>query len=83
MTTNTTKVWVSKWALGKGIEECDADVSHGYASFNYSHFRMGIDAHLTLSDAIDAAEKARIKKIASLRKQLVKLEALRFTGVNK
>jgi hypothetical protein len=41
-------------------------------------FVVGRDAFLELNDAIAAAYAARDKKIASLKKQIAKLEKLRF-----
>ena len=39
---------------------------------------MGKDAHDTREGAIRAAEEQRIKKIAALKKQIAKLESMRF-----
>ena len=44
--------------------------------------KVGRDAHLTAEAAIAAAETARTKKIASLRKQVAALEKMKFTVEN-
>lgn len=82
MTTRT--YWLSKYALSDGIKELTGEES----VFNGSSwvdvdgwrgsFKLGRDIHDTREEALDVAEAARIKKIASLRKQIAKLEALKF-----
>lgn len=79
------KIWISKYALSKaGITEHLSEIKKGsaypgdpFASF--TSFVMGIDAHETKEAACDAAEKQRVKKIASLKKQLAALEKLSFS----
>ncbi len=46
------------------------------ASWTYGRWRIGVDIFLCADEAIAAAEAARIKRIASLRKQLDKLESM-------
>jgi hypothetical protein len=80
------KVWISKYALSNGVTEhecelCDADKGYVYPGKPFAafySFKLGTDAHLSLEDALAAAERARIKKIAMLRKQIHKLEELSF-----
>jgi len=78
------KIWVTKYALTEGIftiyiEHTDIDRSislpdeqhfHGYA-------RKG-EWHRTEEEAKAKAEEMRIKKIASLKKQIKKLEEMKF-----
>lgn len=78
-------VWISKYALSGGIAEHTAEIRNGsaypgapFASF--VGFTMGKDAHETREAAIAAAEKQRVKKIASMEKQLAKLKNLCFAG---
>lgn len=76
-------VWISKYALSGGITKHDAEIMNGYAypgSPFMSHigFLLGKDAHGTEEGAIRAAEEMRIKKIAALKKQISKLEGMRF-----
>jgi hypothetical protein len=79
------KVWISKYALSEGIKEAeDSYDSGGYvhvllpgAAFRQC-YKFGTDAHLTREAALAAAESMRTKKIASLKKRIAKLEALRF-----
>ena len=77
-------LWLTKYALTDGIEEvisCDADTGRGYVFLSgrsWSSYKLGRDVHLTHEGAVRAAEAMRKKKIASLRKQVEKLEALKF-----
>jgi hypothetical protein len=80
------KIWISKYALSGGIteHECSppndgSDYVHPGKPFaTYVSFKLGRDAHTTREDAVKAADAARIKKIASMRKQIAKLEKLTF-----
>lgn len=84
------KVYITKYALTAGITENEAEVKPScyndsiyYASVvdNYGGFtsyRVGTDAFYTLEEAVNNAEKKRLKKIESLKKQIVKLEKLKF-----
>lgn len=78
-------IWVSKYALGaKGkisrhtVDERD----DGYVSIGtaWSLYKLGRDAFLTEADALANAESRRKTKLASLRKQIKKLEALTFSA---
>lgn len=78
-----TKVWISKYALSEGITEHMAEIRNGaaypgapFASF--IGFTIGKDAHETREAAVAAAGKQRVKKIAAVKKQLAKLEAMVF-----
>lgn len=76
-------VWVSKYALssGIGVVVVTSRTSHpewvGPAG-SYSEYKLGRDAHLTEAAASQAAEAMRLKKIASLKKQIGALEKLSF-----
>ena len=78
------KVWISKYALTDGIKEfgnLELYISPDnlrYARSDMHFFRLGKDAHETHEAAIAAAESMRKRKIASVRKQLQRLEALSF-----
>lgn len=76
-------VWISKYALSNGITEHKAEVRDGaaypgapFASF--VSFTLGKDAHETRDAAVAAAEVARKKKVAALKKQLAKIESMKF-----
>ena len=76
-------VWISKYALSSGITKHDAKIDDKWAvrgdPFSPCvYFRLGRDAHTTEAAAIQAAEAQRVKKIASLKKQIAKLERMRF-----
>lgn len=73
-----TTYYLSTYALSTGIREIDARLSINgrYAITSHAAYALGDEAHETREAAVAAAEAARIKKIASLRKQLAKLEAL-------
>lgn len=79
------KIWISKYALSGGIteHECDPPKDGSYYVYprgetEYVSFKLGRDAHATPEEAAQAAEAARVKKIASMRKQIAKLEKLTF-----
>lgn len=81
----TSTYWLSKYALSDGIvsevrvQACKPGDEYIYAvGYQGTWFRRGRDIHETKAEAIKAAEAMRIKKIASLRKQIAKLEALKF-----
>jgi hypothetical protein len=78
----TVLVFVTKYALSAGIEEVRAEVTdNGYAYRNgwRQQYSPG-DWHRTRAGAVKAAEAMRAKKIASLKKQIAKLEKLTFSG---
>lgn len=83
------KVYVTKYAMTQGILgpfdviESNADEDKyvfvrrspgAYKEF----FSLGTNAFECLDDAKDAAEAMRQKKLASLRKSIAKIEALKF-----
>lgn len=80
--------WLTKYALSDGILEVEGEVgdgsSEGYAwaklnANSYpSIFKIGTAAFSNKSDAIINAIERRDKKIASLKKQIAKLEKLKF-----
>lgn len=78
------KVFITKHALTRGIKEIEAEVIKSdyhnveYVRYGYQCFSIGTNAFLNKADAIKKAEEMRNKKIASLKKQIEKLEKLRF-----
>lgn len=81
------KVWITKYALSVGIKECEID--HYDADPNYVFVKWpgavggcaifcGDDWHATHLAARSRAAAMRVAKIASLRKQIAKLEKLSF-----
>lgn len=78
-------VWISRYALSNGITEHNAEIRDaraypGAPFASFAGFTLGKDAHETREAAVEAAEKQRIKKIASVKKQLAKLEKLTFVA---
>lgn len=84
-----TKVYITKYALTKGIQErimnvvkLDFDDNTYYAraleSFDWTSFRIGTEAFLTKEEAVNKAEKMRARKIKSLKKQIEQLDKLKF-----
>lgn len=78
------KVFITKYALTKGIKEIEADIIRsrfGNEEYviddSYSYF-LRKDAFTDKSEALKKAEEMKIRKIASLRKQIEKLEKLSF-----
>lgn len=83
------KVYVTKYALSSGIQEMEAersttsedmicvepDRSKGYSFVQLFH---GNDWHTDRQAAVARANEMRVAKIASVKKQLAKLEAMTF-----
>lgn len=86
----TFKVFVTKYAITNGILELDvtrasdkAAAEKGFVFYQppnglFQMFKLGKDAWLTKDEAKAAAEQVCIKKIKSLKKQLLKIERLLF-----
>ncbi|AXC36525.1 hypothetical protein HOT57_gp81 [Pseudomonas phage phCDa] len=77
------KIWVSRWALSKGIFEVAAQLSHNgkmatYSEENWTVYVHGNDFQLTEAEAREVANTKVAKKIAAIEKQLVKLKKLTF-----
>lgn len=80
------KVFITRYALTSGIKEVKTEIHKStfkdcpnYVRDNaYSFYYIGKDAFLDKSEALNKAEDMRKKKIASLRKQIEKLEKLSF-----
>lgn len=82
-TRRIMRVYLTKYALSKGIQECEGDIDldrfvpDGFAKVTYSwHYKP--DWHISKESAIVRAEQMRLLKIKSLKKQLNKLETLKF-----
>lgn len=82
------KVWITKYALTKGIYEAEVNDSqadegrvlilkggHYYGSIYSPHW------HKAKESAIAQAEKMCTKRIESLKKQIAKLEKIKFGGL--
>lgn len=79
------KVWITKYALTKGIIESEAKLtskdSVSVMEFDPNlpmHWFYKGDWHRTKEEAVKRAEEMRKKKIESLKKQIKKLEEMRF-----
>ena len=85
------KVWVTKYALTQGIFSMEGKVSKDTPSvvaqvnvkYPFVFALKGVDWHETLEEAVDQAEKMRLKKIKSLQKQIKKLENIKFVTVEE
>lgn len=74
------KVYITKYSLTDGVLEADAKLNQKFPTMavtNLGYFH-GNDWHETKEAAIKKAEEMRVKKIASLKKQIEKLEAMKF-----
>ena len=79
------KVWITKYALSRGIIEADGEFT-GFDSVSIlnrdlslpTHWFYKGDWHSDKESAIKKAEEMRQKKISSLKKQIKKLEEMRF-----
>ena len=79
------KIYVTKYAVTRGILEAEAiDVTDDCAVVRFGGMRhyLGVrDWHLDLPSALDRAEEMRLAAVASARRKIEKLEAMRFDGV--
>jgi hypothetical protein len=79
--------YITKYALSEGIsyEECTEMPSGEYVSAKpfLQLFRIGIDAFENFDDAHKRAVEMRNKRIKSFKKQLARLEKLRFVDAGK
>ncbi len=80
----TKRVYITKYALSSGIELRTAEVSeYGlWVKQLFSHFYLGKDAFENEADALADAEKRRVAKIASLQKQIGKMEKLKIRVID-
>ena len=81
------KVFVTKYALTGGIKECEVKEKERESAYVYVKWPGGLngenmfsskECHDTLEEAKAYADEMRLKKIFSLKKQIEKLEALKF-----
>lgn len=79
------KVFITTYALTKGIIEKEADIhsyangsEYAYVKGEFNGYKMTRDAFYKYENAIRKSEEMRLKKIASLKKQISKLEKLSF-----
>ena len=79
------KVWITKYALTRGIIEADGELtsSDSVSILNRdlslpTHWFYNGDWHSDKESAIQKAEEMRQEKIASLKNQIEKLEEMRF-----
>lgn len=78
------KFFITKWALSDGIREREGEPNEDgwvYVKRNVwqsQYERLGTHAHKTREEAEAKAEKMRRAKIASLQKQIAKLNAMSF-----
>lgn len=76
-----TTVYITKYALSDGIKKINAKVASGYCISNDYGILQSFykdEFHLTEEQALANAELRRNKKIASLKKQIEKLEKMTF-----
>lgn len=77
------KVWITKYAISSGILEKEARENENFPGMittddgSYFHGE-GKDWTRTKEEAIAIAEKMKAKKIESLKKQIKKLENMKF-----
>lgn len=79
------KIWVTKYALTKGVLEFDAEICSPPTMVKvlggrYSTYFHRGDWFTSRSDAIDRADDMRDARIKSLEKQLVRLRKLEFVA---
>lgn len=81
--TEVRTYFISRYALTAGIKKAAGEARRDDPNWIWPHgysgsMKLGRDIHTTYEAAVAAAQAARTKKIASLRKQIAALEALSF-----
>ena len=76
-------VWVTKWIFTEGIRRFETAIvkKYDYLQVDFGTQKIHVEAkhcHLRLVDARTQAEQMRKDRIASLKKQLRKLEGMSF-----
>lgn len=81
------KIYSTKYALSSGILEHEAEETHlptmvciprTDTTFSYCLHGEGCQWHRTKESAVERAEAMRVAKIKALRKQIAKLEGMKF-----
>ena len=82
------KVFISKYALTGGVSEVEGAIvtgtsgtkyfKHGGQRYTHPLLTVGKDVHETREAAVEAAEFLRARKLASLRRQISKIESISF-----
>jgi hypothetical protein len=72
------KVYITRWALTKGILEVDGRIDGDYISWGRygGVYKEGVAWHRDLESALREAERMRQDRIVSLEKQLTKLRRI-------
>lgn len=82
-----TTIWISKYALTQGVYPVEASEIHKsetmavvppVGDLGLTQYFHGKHWHLTQANANAEAQRMRTRKVASLKKQLERLQALRF-----
>lgn len=79
------KAFITKYALTEGIQEKEGKLHRGIFSIPGSHSGLPFTSYfhnreffLEREEAVKRAEVMRTKKLASLKKQIAKLEGMKF-----
>ena len=83
-TPQTTEVYITKYALTKGIFCRNAEINDGIAWIHETRpaqLYSENEYFLTLKEAQQYAESRRQKRITFLKKQLLKIQSLEFKGI--
>jgi hypothetical protein len=71
------KVWITKYALSRGLFQVDAEMVHsGGVVYAHNGTLFTREWVKTEQEAREVWERARQRKIAALKKQIKKLEAM-------
>lgn len=80
------KVWITRYALTEGVFEEEVELLEQFPNIGVVKERGGYyqppDWHRTREEAVKRAEEMRVKKIASLKRQIDKLSKMRFEKEN-
>jgi hypothetical protein len=73
-----TTIYLTRYALTSGVQRFDWVIDYSAGRGRVGDFTCGKDLFFSRAEAITRAEKMRTAKIASLKKQIARLEALTF-----
>jgi hypothetical protein len=86
MTQDIETAWITKYALTTGVYQAEVetyedDPNMAQAANGMHQYFHGDEWHRDKSSAIAKAESMRVKKLASLKKQIARLEKVSFGEV--
>ncbi|MBL3522844.1 hypothetical protein IM876_09225 [Serratia plymuthica] len=77
--TEKTTVYITKYALTKGIIKVEGEIAKsGNIFYGKGGYQHSSDFRMTLEEAIEKAEDMRRRKLESMKKKIALLESIDF-----